>query len=145
MRITLENAPRFGGQPVHPDIVVSLNAAVRDAPAQWAKVKTLGLVSQGWGSSVKASNGTHSTGHAVDILTSRLANDEIRALCASLNRHDFAAAFRPAGYPLTPTSRNKTEHIHAAYRGKSNYWAVWRAIQPGGNAHIDKVLKGRKP
>lgn len=143
MKPTIETAPRFGGKPVHPDIAPSLAAAVNENRPLWMKVKRLGLVSQGWNRGVKASNGTHDTGHAIDVLTAPLTSDEIRALCDSLNRHDFAAAFRPVGYPLTRTTRNRTPHIHAAYRGHSNYWAVYRAIQPGGNAHIDKVLEGR--
>lgn len=142
-KVTIENAPLFGGKPVHPDIVISLSAAVNQCRPLWNRVKAQGLVSQGWHKGVKASKGTHDTGHAIDILTRGLTDDEIRELLSSLNGHGFAAAFRPVGYDLGGGTINRTEHIHAAYRRRSNFWAVYRAIQPNGRAHVEKMLKMR--
>lgn len=143
MKITVENAPIFGGVRVHPDIVPSLNAAVNACRPLWMRVKARGLITQGWNKGVKASNGTHDTGHAIDILTSTLTDGEIRELLDSLNKRSFAAALRPVGYDLG-NAINKTEHIHAAYKRHSNYNAVWRAIQKGGRADVDKMLAMRR-
>lgn len=130
--------PRFGGKPVNPDLVRPLNAI---NPSTLVLMKT--VVSQGAGDA-RASNGTHTSGHALDFKTSGLAAYQIKEIVMALNDVGFAAVLRLVGDNLGAGIINRTEHIHAAYRGHSNYAAVKRLIGVGGRNHIDKKLAARK-
>jgi hypothetical protein len=134
------------------DLARPLNIVAQLAPNTWAKCKrerrfTQGYSSRAWGGrGVKASGDTHDHGFALDIVTRGLSTYEVRVLVAAFQHAGFAAAFRVLGYNMG-TARNpiinRTEHLHAAYQGESNYAALVRSTGPGGSANIERMARLR--
>lgn len=135
----------------------SLGRVRNRIPMLWEKLArelrfTQGYSATAWGGKgVGASNGTHDTGHALDLVTGphgshpRLTNAEIRQIARAFEAEGFAAPFRPIGYDMGSKGHpliNKTEHIHAVYTGHANYAACWASTH-GGKASIEAMLARR--
>lgn len=147
-----EEAVMVGGVWVNGELMEPLNIVARLAPNTWAQCKREGRFTQGYsgkawgGSGVRASGATHDTGHAIDIVTGGLSTYLVRVLVGAFQEAGFAAAFRIVGYNMGTAARpiiNKTEHLHAVWRGRGNYAALVRSTGPGGSANIERMARLR--
>lgn len=138
--MTYATFPRFGNKPVSPDIVTALR---RVDPAVRLMMKN--HISQGAGGA-RLSNGTHSTGHSIDLRTSRMSNDQIRLIDKECKRIGAAPVLRLKGDDLGGGVRNTTEHLHIPFPGgSSNYEAVRaNSNSPLTRNWIEKQLAKRK-
>lgn len=129
---------RFGGARINPELTSALNEwAAKVDPDDLDLLKR--RAAQGVGDAPR-SKGTHLDGWALDFGTYGLEDDEVRRMVNALNIGDsryFAAVLR------LPGEAGPFEHIHAAFRGRSNYDRIKPLIGPGGPNHIERKLKKR--
>lgn len=150
-------AVMVGGVWLNGDCNAAINrVAELCGPVLWGKVKAEGRVSQGYsskawgGKGVAASGSTHDSGHAIDVITDRhsghgaLSQSEAATLVTAFQRAGFEAALRVRGYDLGDGSRVRTEHVHAALRGRSNAALLALSTLPDGPAYLDKMLAARQ-
>jgi hypothetical protein len=131
--------PIFGGHPVSKDIVDDLERI--DVHTRALMKAT---ISQGAGGA-KASNGTHTSGHCIDLIIRNLSNEQLRQIDAACKNVGAAPVLRLVGDDLGGGVHNLTEHLHIAFKGgSSNYAAVWANSHDARTRNwIEKQLKRR--
>lgn len=141
--MTREQAPRFGGHPIHPSLAPRLEKVL--AGLSWLeKARLKASVVQGWAAPSPWSLDTHATGHAVDFATRGWSDALIRKVVSLLQANGFEAVLRLKGEDLGLGALVKTEHIHCVLVGYGNSKILSQVTRPGAHRHIEKELAKRK-
>jgi len=141
---TFHGAPLFGGHPVHPGFVPTLEAVLKGLThAERKQIKD--SVSQGWALPSPWSANTHADGFAVDFLTAGWPEALIRKVVRLFRRHGCQAVLRLSGERLSRSSPPvSVEHIHAIHNGHGNAKMLSIVTAPGGYRHIERELAKRR-
>lgn len=141
--MTMNEAPKFGGKPVNPDIVPCLEMVL--ARLSWLEKRRLkASVVQGWAPSSPWSKSTHATGHAVDFATSTWSDDFIRKVVHAFQKSGFEIVLRLKGEDIGTGAPVGTEHLHAVLRGRGNAAILAELTRFGARRHIERELAMRR-
>lgn len=127
--------PLYGGKPINQKLVKPLNKMAAQYPTTNAMMKRRLTQAAGF---VKASEGTHSEGYALDFTSRGLSEKTIRNIVDALHYGGFAVVLRLAG------EVSRGEHIHAALYPYSNSVDVANATKPGAHQDLDRKLRMRR-
>lgn len=140
--MTMEQAPRFGGYPVNPEIVPRLEKVLHGL--SWLEKRRLkACVLQGWAPSSHWSRDTHATGHAVDFDTAKWSADFIRKVVSLLQGAGFEVVLRLRGENIGTALPVSREHLHAVLIGHGNSYTLSQVTRAGGHRHIEVELRKR--